>query len=114
MAKKKHATPKHLDYLFERHTISKSLYQDFWEGYWEEKRLRHSEQKYVDLFVSANQLELPFDRRTVTGSITFSRSAAQEQAKIIGGYVIRVTKSGRPSKRGRYYRAIKKRSKAVR
>jgi hypothetical protein len=85
------------------------MYQDFWEGYWEEKRLRHSEQKYVDLFVSANQLELPFQKRTKSGSITFSKASAQEQAKIIGGYVIRVTKSGRPSRHGRYYRAIKRR-----
>jgi len=84
------------------------MYENFWEGYWEEKRLRHSEQKYVDLFISANQLELPFKKRTQSGSITFSRSAAQEQAKIIGGYVIRVTKTGRPSRRGRFYRAIKR------
>ena len=113
MAKKKHKTPEHLDYLFERHTISKSMYEDFWEGYWENKRLRRSEQKYLDLFVSANQLELPFNKRIKSGSITFSKSAAEEQAKIIGGYVIRVTKTGRRSKRGKFWRAIVKRRKKV-
>lgn len=88
------------------------MYEDFWEGYWEEKRLRRSEQKYVDLFVSANQLELPLNRRTKSGSITFSKPAAEEQAKIIGGYVIRVTKTGRPSKFGKFYRAIRRGKKA--
>lgn len=87
------------------------MYRDFWEGYWEEKRLRHSEQKYIDLFVSANQLELPFEKRSYTGSITFSRVAAEEQAKIIGGYVVRVTKRGKPSKRGKFFRAIKRKQK---
>lgn len=87
------------------------MYEDFWEGYWEEKRLRHSEQKYVDLFISANQLELPFEKRTASGSVTFSRSAAEEQAKIIGGYVMRVTKKGKPSKHGKFFRAIRRKRK---
>jgi hypothetical protein len=108
VARKKHETPEHLDHLFHRATISRSMYAEFWEGYWRNKELRRSEQRFVDDFVSRNQLYLPFKKRTHTGSITFSKKAAREQARIIGGYVIRVTKTGKPSKHGRYYRAIRR------
>lgn len=108
MAKKgKKGTPPDMDYLFERHVISEDDYAEFWEGYWENKRKR-DRQRYIDRFVGEVQLELPMAKRAASGSITFSRKAAEEQAKNIGGYVIRVTKKGRASKRGRYFRAIRR------
>jgi hypothetical protein len=106
MVKKKHKTPDHLDYMFQRNVIYKSQYADFWEGYWDAVNNRRSEQRYIDSYVSRNQLEIPFKKRSRSGTITFSRAAAEEQAKNIGGYVIRVTKTGRRSKHGRFYRAI--------
>lgn len=113
MGKKKRSTPEHLDYLFERELISRSLYVDFWVGYWDNKSRRHSERKYVDSFVSRNQLELPFNKRAKVGSITFSHAAAKEQATNIGGYVRRVTKTGRPSKHGRFYQAVRRGKKKL-
>jgi len=109
MARKKHKTPKELDYLFERKTISYKQYHDFWEGYWGERGKR-SRERFVDSFVSELQLELPSQKRT-SGTITNSRKSAKQQAEEIGGYVIRCTKKGKPSKRGKFYRAIVRRKR---
>lgn len=105
--KKKHKTPPGLDYLFERHIITKASYQTFWEGYWGNKRQRDRE-SFVDHYVSDLQQELPFDKRAQMGTITAIRSHAKEQAQRIGGYVIRCTKRGKPSRYGKYFRAIRK------
>ncbi len=110
MTKKKHVTPRHLDHLFERKVIKKSEYRDFWEGYWGTSRERER-MRYADRFVSNLQRELPFAKRKHSGTITWSKQAAQEQAEQIGGYVVRVTKTGRPSKRGKFYRAIARRKR---
>jgi hypothetical protein len=110
MTKKKHVTPEHLDHLFKRKVIKKSQYEDFWEGYWSEKRER-DKIRYTDRFVSELQIELPYEKQAHSGTITWSIKAAREQAKQIGGYVMRVTKRGKPSKRGKFYRAIVRRRK---
>lgn len=104
MAKKKHVTPKHLDYLFERKVIKKEQYKDFWSGYWDNRRKRERE-RYVDNFVSDLQMELPMKKRG-SGSVTISIEAARAQAKEIGGYVVRRNKQGRFSKTGRHYQAV--------
>lgn len=109
MAKKKHKTPPDLDYLFERKIVTKTNYIDFWEGYWGESKTR-DKKRYVDKFVSDLQIELPF-KKWKSGTVTISRRAAEEQAKNIGGYVVRVTKSGRFYKRGRFFMAIKRRTR---
>jgi hypothetical protein len=110
MARKRHKTPKHLDHLFERKVIRKSQYEDFWEGYWKNSRER-DKIRYTDNYVSDLQRELPFKTRMHSGTITWSIEAAREQAKQIGGYVMRVTKTGKPSKKGKFYRAVVKRRK---
>lgn len=99
-----------MDHLFERKVIKKYQYEDFWEGYWNEKRDR-DRIRYTDRFVSDLQMELPYQKRVYSGTITWSIEAAREQAKQIGGYVMRVTKRGKPSKRGKFYRAIVRRKK---
>lgn len=104
MARKKHKTPKGLDYLFERKVITKSQYEDFWDGYWGKKRSRDREQ-YVNNFISDLQMELPIRKRQ-SGTITISRVAAEEQAKQIGGYVVRRNAKGRFSKTGTHYQAV--------
>jgi hypothetical protein len=110
VAKKKHKTPKHLDHLFERKVIKKSQYEDFWEGYWNNKRER-DKTRYTDRFVSELQMELPYAKRIHSGTITWSVEAAREQARQIGGYVMRVNKNGKPSKRGKFFRAIYRKRK---
>lgn len=109
MPKKKHKTPEKLDYLFERKVITKANYKEFWEGYWGESRTRDRE-RYVNNFVSDSQLELPIKRKR-SGTITISLQAAKEQAKEIGGYVIRRNSKGRFSKTGRRYQAVVRRKK---
>ena len=104
MAKKKHKTPAHLDYLFERQIITKKMYEDFWEGYWDNKKSRDKE-RYVNHFVSDLQLELPMKKRR-SGTVTISIEAAREQAKQIGGFVVRRNKQGRFSKTGKHFQAV--------
>ena len=109
MRRKKHNTPKHLDALFERQVIPKSYYREFWNGYWGESGTR-ARDRYKDDFVSKLQLELP-NIRQKSGGITFSINAAREQAKEIGGYVVRRNKKGRFSKHGRTFQAIRPKGK---
>lgn len=111
MGKKKggHSTPPDLDYLFRREIIDEEDYTEFWEGYWDETRSRDKE-RYVDEFISSLQMELPIKERP-SGTVTKSIKRAREQAKEIGGIVIRRTKDGRFSKRGRYYQAIARRKR---
>jgi hypothetical protein len=109
MVKKKHKTPAHLDYLFERKVIKKAQYEDFWEGYWDNKRSR-DKARYVDNFVSELQMELPMKKRG-SGTVTISIEAAREQAKEIGGFVVRRNAQGRFSKTGKRYQAIARRKK---
>lgn len=106
MARKKHKTPKRLDYLFDRKVIGKKQYRDFWDGYWKEERSRDRE-KYVNTFVSDLQLSLPASRRN-SGTLTISVNEAKRQAEEIGGIVVRRNKAGRFSKSGATYQAIKK------
>jgi hypothetical protein len=100
MAKKKHKTPSRLDYLFERKLITKSQYREFWEGYWGETRQR-SKDNFVDQFI----LDLQSEEST-SGTITRNREAAEEQARKIGGYVVRRNAKGRFSKTGHSYQAV--------
>jgi hypothetical protein len=93
--------------LFQRKVIGKKQYREFWDGYWGNKRSRDKE-RYIDKFVSELQLELPIKERT-TGTITRSIEHAKQQAKEIGGYVIRRNKRGKFSKRGQFYQAVKRR-----
>lgn len=109
MARKKHRTPEKLDYLFERRVISKSQYADFWEGYWNERGKR-DRNRFVDNFVSELQIELPTGKKK-SGTVTISRRSAMEQAREIGGYVVRRNARGRFSKTGQRYQAIVRRKK---
>lgn len=109
MAKKKHKTPKGLDYLFERHVINKKQYADFWDGYWGEHGKRNRN-RYVDRFVSDIQIEIPFPKRR-SGTLTTSRATAEDQAKQIGGYVVRRNSKGRFSRTGSRYQAVVRRKK---
>lgn len=107
MARKKHKTPERLDYLFERRLISKKQYADFWGGYWEEHGSRNRN-RFVDNFVSELQVESSIKR---SGTVTTSHRNAVEQAREIGGFVVRRNAKGRFSKTGHRYQAIVRRKK---
>lgn len=105
MAKKgKKGTPPDLDHLFHRHLISRKQYAEFWEGYWDNKSKR-DKSRYVDRYISDLQLELPMRKRS-SGAVTISIRAAEEQAKQIGGYVVRRNKQGRFSRTGEQFQAV--------
>lgn len=112
MAKKKHETPEHLDYLFERHIIEEESYGDFWERYWSgnARERRDLEQEYIES--AAEELPEPEKaERLSSGKVTRSKAEAGRQAKAIGGYVIRRNAKGQFSARGKHYQAIRRRKK---
>jgi transcription initiation factor TFIIIB Brf1 subunit/transcription initiation factor TFIIB len=111
MAKSKHKTPKHLDHLFERKVVTKQNYADFWEGYWGNKRSRDRD-LYVDKFISDLQLDFPIKEKR-SENITTSLRAAKQQAKEIGGYVVRRNKKGQFSRTGRHYQAVARKQKRM-
>lgn len=120
MAKKgKRSTPTELDPLFSRGTISEDMYADFWSQWW---KLRSQDSKdelirfYMQESIEERVAEAIEEGEGVAtlplhGNITKKRKEAERQAEIIGGYVARRNKRGQFSKRGRFYQAIKRRTK---
>lgn len=104
MAKKKHETPPELDGIFKRGIITEDMYREFWPDWW--KRNAKERADLIEFYVGEshdNEPELP-----LVGSLTKDLGEAKRQAKAIGGYVIRRTKSGRFSKRGKTFQAIRR------
>lgn len=111
MSKKKHKTPKKLDYLFERHVVTKSNYKEFWEGYWGE-RTQRDRNRYVDRFASELiEEQVEKGKPGKSGTVTFSIEAARQQAEMMGGYVVRRNKKGRFSKTGKQFQAVVRRKR---
>lgn len=116
MAKGKHKTPTELDPLFQRATITEDMYQDFWSSWWKAKSQQekddivrfYMEESIEERVAEAIEEGEAVETLPLQGTLTRNRKEAEKQAKIIGGYVARRTKSGRFSKRGRIYQAIKK------
>lgn len=116
MPKKKHKTPAKLDHLFERDVIDEDDYRDFWDGYWKSR----NRDRYVDEWIGEEEeeetvvvtvvprAEAPPQR---SGKPTKSLRKAKQDAKRIGGYIVRRNKNGRFSKRGKTYQAIRRRKK---
>lgn len=117
--KGKHSTPAELDDYFKRGTISEDLYQDFWTEWWATKSDRiHEEiiERYANESIEERVSEAieegeGVDVLPLRGTITRSRSNAEKQAKIIGGFVARRNSRGKFDKDGRFYQAIRKRRK---
>jgi hypothetical protein len=111
-------TPDELDYLFERDIIDEEDYVSFWRDYWrlDKEGDKEGQQSLVNDYISIAQMS--FDgleddededtRPRIAGVVTKNKSDAQEQARIIGGKVVRRDRKGRFSKRGRRYQAVAK------
>jgi hypothetical protein len=105
--KGKKSTPPELDFIFDRELIEEDDYRDFW-GRWGKANKRERE----DIINSYLEEEAEQDsEEPLTGIVTKNRLLARNQAEIIGGYVARRNKSGRFSKRGHFYQAIRRRRK---
>lgn len=119
MAKGKHSTPEELDDYFSRGTIDEDLYQDFWAEWWsatsraekEDIIERYAEESIEERIAEAFEEGEGVEELPLRGSVTKTRRYAEQQAKIIGGYVARRNASGRFDKNGRFYQAIRKRRK---
>lgn len=113
MGKGKKSTPPELDFIFERDLIDEDDYKEFW-GRWGKAGARERQEIIDEYLEQAGEDEdegFGSDDLPLRGTITTSRKEAEKQAKMIHGYVMRVTKTGKPNKRGRSYRAIRRRKK---
>lgn len=104
MIRRRKKTPENLDFAFSRELIDEASYKEFWPRWWgaSEREQEEIVRELLEQGVSADP-ELP-----LKGNVTVVRKTAEEQAKAIGGYVVRRTKSGRFSKRGSRFQAIRK------
>jgi hypothetical protein len=99
---KRKGTPDDIDYLFERDIVDEEDYIDFWSEYWSRNAQgrRELEKEYVDRAAEEAGTTLVYR----------NRADAEKQAQALGNDMYRVTRrnaSGRFSKRGTYYQAIK-------
>jgi hypothetical protein len=110
-------TPDELDYLFERDIIDEEDYVSFWKSYWKLDREGNKQGQlelindYTEIAELARQDMTPEEQEElprIAGVVTTNISDAREQARIIGGIVVRRDKRGRFSKRGSRYQAVKK------
>jgi hypothetical protein len=110
MPRKKHSTPEHFDYLFDRDIITEDMYRDFWSEWWQSSP---SEQNEMIQFYTGEEEEEPefISENLKHPKMTISKPEAERQAKIIGGYVARRNSRGRFSKRGKFYQAIRRKRK---
>lgn len=102
--KGKKATPPKLDGLFARGVITEENYKEFWAEYWPASERERKE--IIKRYIAELAEEEP--ERPVSGTITRNHAEAKRQAKAMGGYVARRNASGKFSKRGTYYQAIKR------
>jgi len=102
--KKGKKTPENLDFAFKRELINEDDYKEFWPRWWGASEHEREEiiRELLEKGISDDP-ELP-----LKGDVTKKKKVAVEQAKAIGGYVIRRKKNGQFSKRGRFYQAIKR------
>lgn len=112
LSKKKHVTPGELDTLFARGVVFEQDYQEFWKTWWGSNENERSD-IITDLLaeVVEEQSDTAFDKKGITLHVTKNKDAAEKQAAIIGGYVVRRNAKGQFSKRGRHYQAVKRRKK---
>lgn len=105
--KGKKTTPPELDFLFERRLIPEDQYKDFWPRWWNSNKKEKEEiiKEYL-IEESIEHPELP-----LKGILTKNKKLAEEQAVAINGKVVRKTKQGRFSKRGKFYQAVRKGNK---
>lgn len=99
---RKRKTPEVLDFYFDRDVISEADYRDFWPRWWKGSGQQRREIiRELDLAVEASKVE-----QFPTFYVTRSLARAKEDAKRVGGYVVRRDKSGRFNSRGRFYQVI--------
>jgi hypothetical protein len=108
MSKSK-GTPDDLDYLFERDIIDEEDYAYFWQQYWNRNAQGRLDLVNEFLEIAADNEELT--GRTLFGVVTKNKRYAMEQAKIIGGKMVRRNRRGQFSKRGTLYQAVRKETK---
>jgi hypothetical protein len=110
MAKKRKQTPARLDHLFSRHVIEESEYRSFWPQWWAAES-EDERQELIDFYSGDEHGEEEEEEEPEHFAPTKIRKTAEQQAKKIGGYVARRTASGKFSKRGKLYQAIRRPNK---
>jgi hypothetical protein len=108
MARKKgkKSTPEGLDFLFRRKLISEDQYGEFWKEWWDSNK--REQQTIINRYIE-EEGEKP--KETGIGQLTSDKKLAEFQARLLGGYVIRRDRTGKFSKRGKIFQAIKQKRK---
>jgi hypothetical protein len=102
-------TPDDLDHLFERNVIDEEDYAYFWSEYW--RRDDIGRERLINEFMEIASDNEELTGQALAGTVTKIKATAVEQARIIGGKVVRRDKRGRFSKRGRSWQAVNKGNK---
>jgi hypothetical protein len=97
-------TPENLDFAFERKLVGEVEYKEFWPRWWGANK--SEQQEIIDELLAIAVDDAP--TLPLSGTVTKVRKTAEEQAKLIDGYVARRKKNGQFSKRGSLYQAIRK------